>query len=69
MILFLLVTLSDHLHEESLLNIRKDMIFYTKDFSSKSSEIHLKSISFNNAIPLKHDFGYIDADKEFTFHH
>ena len=65
--IFISHTHPDHLHEESLLNIRKDMIFYTTDFSSKSSEIHLKSIGFNNVIPLKHDFGYIDADKEFYF--
>jgi CMP-N-acetylneuraminate monooxygenase len=63
--IFISHTHPDHLHEESLKKIRKDMLIYTMNFSSRSSEEHLKSLGFNNVKLLDHDTGYIDEKKEF----
>jgi CMP-N-acetylneuraminate monooxygenase len=46
--IFISHTHPDHLHEESLSKIRRDMVMYTTNFESKSSEEHLKSLGFKN---------------------
>ncbi len=63
--IFISHTHPDHLHEESLKKIRKDMLIYTMNFSSRSSEEHLNSLGFSNVKILDHDTGYIDEKKEF----
>jgi CMP-N-acetylneuraminate monooxygenase len=65
--IFISHTHPDHLHEESLSKIRKDMLMYTTNFESKSSEEHLKSLGFKNIKIIEHDIGYIDEINEFYF--
>ena len=57
----------DHLHPESLKNLRKDMLFITANFNSGSSKEYLKDIGFANVIALDFDETIYSKNLEISF--
>ena len=57
----------DHLHPESLINIRKDMPILTADFLSGSTQNLLQELGFNNVLAMDFVSALTDKDKELSF--
>jgi len=57
----------DHLHLQSLRNIRKDMPILTAGFASESTVLILKHIGFNNITAMDFSSAYVDSNRRILF--
>lgn len=52
----------DHLHEETLAHIRRDMPILTAAFSTRSTELYLRDLGFTDILPAAFGTAYRDRD-------
>ena len=55
----------DHLHEETLGRLRRDMLFVVPEFATSSVEVYLRSLGFTNLFLCKFGFAYQLGDADF----
>lgn len=57
----------DHLHPETLSMVRTDMPFLTANFASRSAELYLHDLGFEQVFPAEFGTSYSDPSHDFAF--